>query len=106
MNLIRLTVGDLGFPNSATTEQILDRAIEFGLDFCPPEVGPYYRLQYTDQPMGEWVRVGMKPFSGRGGNERVFRVGRDDGGLWLGDGWTSRGDPWDAGRQFMFRLRK
>ena len=106
MNLIRLTVADLGFPNGATTKQIFDRAIELGLDFCPLEVGPYYRLQYTDQPMGELVRIGMKPITGSDGGGRVFIVVRLDDGLWLSGRWTSPGDRWDAGYQFVFSLRK
>ena len=102
MNLIRLTVADLGFPDGATTEQILARAVALGLDLCPPEVGPYYRLQYTDQPMNEWVRIGMKPIPDRGDSGRVFSVERS----WLDDVWANPGDHWRAVNLFLFRLRK
>lgn len=49
---VELTVGNLGFPEGATTSLIFKRAIEFGLELCPIELGPYLRLQYLDQPEG------------------------------------------------------
>ncbi len=106
IKLVRLTVADLGFPNGATTQQIFNRATELGLDLCPPEVGPYYRLQYIDQPMGEWVRIGMKPIAASDGIERVFRLGPDGVESWLRSYWARPDDLWDAGRQFVFSLRK
>ncbi|TAL51029.1 hypothetical protein EPN81_01165, partial [Patescibacteria group bacterium] len=56
ITLIRLRVEDLGFPNGATTQEIFDRAILLGLELCPPEVGPQFRLQYVNQPMSEYIR--------------------------------------------------
>jgi hypothetical protein len=49
---VELTVGDLGFPNGATTPQIFKRANELGLELCPLELGPHLRLNYLDQPEG------------------------------------------------------
>ncbi len=104
--LIRLTVKDLGFPQGATYGEIVKRALFLGLELCPPEVGPHYRLQYKDQPMNEWVFIGMEPIPGAGRYPDVFRVGRHGDGSWLDDGWTDPDDPWSAGRQIVFRLRK
>lgn len=104
--LIRLRVEDLGFPSGATTDQIYVRAEELGLELCPPEVGPQFRLQYTNQPMNEYVYVGMKQISGSGGSPDVFVVERDDGGSWLNGGWAGPTGEWDAGSEFVFRLRK
>jgi hypothetical protein len=106
IDLVRLTVADLGFPKGATTQEIFDKAIALGLELCPPEVGPYYRLQYTNQPMHEWIRVGMKPIIGRGGNPRVFVVYRVGDGAWLSGNWALPMDEWNADSQFMFRIRK
>lgn len=86
--LIRLRVEDLVFPSGATTDQIFTRAQELGLELCPPEVGPQFRLQYVNQPMNEYVYVGMKQISDSDGNPRVFYVARDDGGSWLSSPWT------------------
>ena len=45
-----MTVADLGFSEGATLPQIFERADERGLDLCPLELAPYFRLQYVDQP--------------------------------------------------------
>ena len=106
VDMIRLTVADLGFPNGATKEQIYKRKEELGLDLCPAEVGPNYRLQYADQPIGEYVYVGMEPILGTGGDPRVFSVGRGGGGSWLGSGWARPGSQFSSGLLFLFRSRK
>jgi hypothetical protein len=52
LRTVELTVGDLGFPDGATTDQIFKRASELGLELCPLELGPHIRLEYLDQPEG------------------------------------------------------
>jgi len=49
---VELTVANLGFSNGATLPQLYKRADELGLDLCPPELGPYLRLDYMEQPEG------------------------------------------------------
>lgn len=83
-DLVVVSVADLGFKNGATREQIYNRAQELGLELCPAEVGPQLRLQYKDQPAGEWLLIGMEPITVSDGELSVFDVGRDDDGhLWL-----------------------
>jgi hypothetical protein len=64
VDLVKVTVGDLGLERDARHDKILDRAKDFGLELCPPEVGPQLRLQYKYQPKGnfslEWINIGMK----------------------------------------------
>ena len=105
-HLIRLTVADLGFKGNATTDQIYKRAEELGLDLCPAEVGPHYRLQYADQPMDEGVYVGMKQIAGSGGDPSVFNVARDAAGTWLSSHWARPTREWHPDHPFLFRLRK
>jgi len=83
VDLVRLTVKDLGFSNYATTDDLYKRAEDLGLELCPAEVGPQYRLQYMDQPMNEWIYVGMKQISDSGGIPDVFELEHFDDGLWL-----------------------
>ncbi|MDO8504495.1 MAG: hypothetical protein Q7S36_01445 [Candidatus Liptonbacteria bacterium] len=107
--LICLKVGDLGFSKGKypTTDEIYKRIEELGLELCPPETGPRYRLQYTDQPMGEWFNIGMKQISVRGGRPNVFSMARFGGGLWLHNGgWAGPTDGWGPVLVFVFRLRK
>ena len=104
--LIRLTVADLGFKSSATIDQIYKRAQILGLELCPPDTGPNYRLKYKNQPLGEWINVGMKPIAGSDGDPDVFRLVHYGGGLWLGSYWAEPGLGWSPDYRFVFRLRK
>lgn len=106
IHIVRLTVADLGFKNGATTDQIYQRAKELGLELCPPEVGPQYRLKYQDQPLGEWIAIGMKQITDADGGPRVFDVERDEGGLWLDDYWAEPDSRWNPGYSFIFVQRK
>ena len=106
MTLIRLTIGGLGFKTSATTTQIFERAQELGLELCPPDTGPNYRLKYRNQPFGEWFRIGMKPIADSDGYPHVFNLERGDDGLWLYNDWARPGNVWRPGDEFAFRLRK
>ena len=106
-DLVRLKVMDLFNDNSAhTTDDIYKKAEKFGLELCPAEVGPHYRLQYTNQPVDEWFLIAMKQISGPGGYPGVFRLGRDAGGVWLYDGWAGPAGEWLPRFEVVFRLRK
>lgn len=106
VKLVRLTVAHLGFKTGATTDQIYKRVQALGLELCPPDTGPNYRLQYKDQPLGEWVRIGMKQISDYDGNPNVFYLERDDDGLWLSSDWAGPGLTWHPDSKFVFRFRK
>lgn len=106
MTLIRLTVGDLGFKTSATTTQVFERAEELGLELCPPDTGPNYRIKYRNQPLGEYFRIGMKPISDSDGRPNVFDLGHDGVSLWLSDACATPDSAWRPDSEFVFRLRK
>ncbi|HEY4486843.1 MAG TPA: hypothetical protein VJB70_03895, partial [Candidatus Paceibacterota bacterium] len=104
--LIRLTVADLGFKSSVTTDQIYERAQILGLELCPVDTGPNYRLKYRNQPLNEWIYIGMKQIADSGGGPNVFRLERHGDGLWLDGHWARPDDGWNPGDEFVFRLRK
>ena len=106
INLVRMTVADLGFESSATTEEIYARANELGLDLCPAEVGPELRLQYPDQPLGEWSNVAMKPIMDADGFLYIFYFEYDKDGRWLKAGAGGAMGNWSANFSFFFVLRK
>ncbi len=83
VELVVVSVAELGFKDGATRKDIYIRAQEFGLDLCPPKVGLQLRLQYTDQPKGEWLVIAMEPIIDSDGDLSLFSVGRDDDGRWL-----------------------
>lgn len=107
VDLVKVTVAELGFKKGAGRNQVYERAKEFGLKLCPPEVGPQLRLQYQDQPNGEWVSIGMKPITDSVGDPFVFRVGYPSGGFWLGGDWGDTGRFWNPSDRWVFvRPRK
>ena len=106
LDLVVLSVGDLGFKDGAKYSDICAKAVELGLELCPAEVGPALRLQYGDQPKDEWLRIAMEAITDRDGNLFIFSVGRGGGGLWLCGYDGHPGDVWRAGFRFVFGRRK
>lgn len=107
VNLVRLSVRDLDTGNDyPTATEVFKRAEELGLTLCPPETGPAYRLKYQDQPLGDWLYVGMEPITDSEGNPSVFLLVRDENGLWLSSYWANPDDEWDPEDEFLFSSSK
>ncbi|MDP3991851.1 MAG: hypothetical protein Q8P66_03080 [Candidatus Colwellbacteria bacterium] len=102
VNLVRLSVAELGFPGSVTLRKIYARAQKQGLNLCPAEVGPQLRLQYADQSHREWFTVAMEPIASSGGSLCVFEVGHDGDVGWLDAGGGSPDGFWSGEDQFVF----
>jgi hypothetical protein len=106
LDLVVLSVGDLGLKDGAKYSDICAKAVELGLELCPAEVGPALRLQYGDQPKGEWLRIAMEAITDRDGSLSFFYVERGGDGLWLrGHGGLPDG-VWGAVHRFVFGRRK
>lgn len=119
VKIVILTVADLGFSEGATTKEIIGtehdvdqqgkpaaftsgRGTQLGLDLCPPDVAPHYRLKYKDQPLNERLHVAMKPISSADGEPRIFTLGHNADGLSL-DASLARPDAkWHPNDRFMF----
>lgn len=104
VDLVSLSVTDLGFKKGARYDAICTRGLELGLELCPAEVGPQLRLQYLDQPRGEWLVIAMGALRGSDGRLSVFRVAHDDDGRWLGTCCADPDDFFGGDRRFVFRL--
>lgn len=83
LDLVKVKVAELGFKSGARRDQIYARAKELGLELCPSELGPQLRLQYQDQPEGEWLLIAMEPITPSDGALGVFSVEWHDSELWL-----------------------
>lgn len=106
LDLVIMSVGDLGFKGIARYADICTKAVELGLGLCPAEVGPALRLQYGDQPSGEWLRIAMEAITDRGGVRRIFLVEHGSDGLWF---FAEDGHPGGvrlADDRFVFVRRK
>jgi hypothetical protein len=82
--LVVLAVAKLGFKEEgASLADIYAHARQHGLELCPAEVGPQLRLQYLNQPLGEFLHIAMAPIAGHGGEPTDFTVGNGGAGLIL-----------------------
>ena len=107
INLVRLKVRDLFNDDRAhTTDEVYKKAEELGLELCPAEVGPHLRLNYRDQPIGEWFSIAMKQIAGPDGSPDVFSLEHDDDRVWLYGHWALPTLEWGPGYRFVFLLRK
>ena len=103
LDLVVLSVSELGFGNPASSDDaelgasvqvslhdIYVRAVSLGFELCPAEIGPTLRLDYLDQPLGEFLHIAMKPVARYTGELVNFVVGGGGLGLLLVGG---NGDP-------------
>jgi hypothetical protein len=68
VDLVVVSVAELGFQDATPLGEIYRRAGELGLELCPAEVAPLLRLQYVNQPVGEFLNVAMRPIATYGGD--------------------------------------
>lgn len=83
LDLVLLSVAALGFGQGGTLADIHARAVRLGFELCPEEVGPQLRLQYLNQPVGEFLHVAMKPQRTYGGELVDFTLANSGAGLSL-----------------------
>jgi len=62
VKLFAVSGAELGFQtNTASLADIYARANQLGFGLAAAEVAPQLRLQYFDQPIGEFLIIGMEP---------------------------------------------
>ncbi len=105
---IELSLEDLGVQQGqiVTWQEREKIADEWGLEKCPPGIGPALRVAYQDQPVDSWSSIYMEPIavSVSGGDQNVFTLSRSGGHLGLGDSWT--GSLWHPHDRLVVQLRK
>lgn len=107
LDLVRIQVKDLGIKEKyPTTKQIFEKAKHSSLDLCPPQVSAQLRVDYTEQPLYEWLFVAIEPIADRDGYPLVFYLLHNGDGLWLNDDWAEPGSRWNSINEFVFALRK
>ncbi len=107
VDLVVLSVDDLGFKQGALYSQICEKALAAGLELCPPEVGPALRLAYENQPRGERLIIATKPFADSGDElDLVAMEVSGGGGLWLRGDCGPSDRYWEPDRRFVFVRRR
>ena len=90
LDLVVVSVAQLGFgAHGATLAEIHKRALALGLELCPAEVGPQLRLQYRNQPVGEFLHIAMRPQRTYHGAPIDFSLANSGAGLALLGGSAS-----------------
>ncbi|OCK59843.1 hypothetical protein [Bradyrhizobium sp. LMTR 3] len=83
VELFAVSAAELGFQtDTAPLADIYARAQQLGFGLAAAEVAPQLRLQYFDQPMGEFV-IGMKPIKTWKGEPVILTVANGGAGLVL-----------------------
>lgn len=79
-----MSAAELGFKTgTASLADIYARAKQLGFGLAAAEVGPQLRLQYFDQPIGEFLIIGMGPIRTWKGAPVILNVANGGAGLIL-----------------------
>ena len=100
--IVELSVQTLGLKSPALFDEITDKAMDLGLELCPMELAPHFRLQYIEPDEGSILTVASQKLS----NDEHFPNGfylRHYGGFhWL-RGYRSTSDwLWELQDRFVF----
>jgi len=84
VELVDLSPAQLGFTSDPVTlADVYARAQQLGLELAAAEVGPQLRMQYVDQPVGEFLIMAMAPIKTWGGEPIILNVANGGAGLIL-----------------------
>jgi hypothetical protein len=84
VELLAVSAAELGFEtDTASLADIYARAQQLGFGFAAAEVAPQLRLQYFDQPIGEFLIIGMEPIKTWNDEPVILNVANGGAGLIL-----------------------
>jgi hypothetical protein len=84
VELVAVSAAELGFEtDTASLADIYARAQQLGFGLAAAEVAPQLRLQYFDQPVGEFLIIGMEPIKTWNGEPVILNVANGGAGLIL-----------------------
>ncbi|WP_433994613.1 hypothetical protein [Bradyrhizobium lablabi] len=84
MELFAVSAAELGFQtDTASLADIYARAQQLGFGLAAAAVAPHLRLQYFDQPIGEFLIIGMEPIKTWKGEPVILTVANGGAGLIL-----------------------
>ena len=82
VELFAVSAAELGFQtDTASLADIYARAQQLGFRLAAAEVAPQLRLQYFDQPIGEFLIIGMEPIKTWEGEPVILTVANGGAGL-------------------------
>src|SRR5262249_3195267 len=103
VDLVLVSAAQLGLAGEqAAVADIHARARHLGLELCSAEIGPQLRLDYLDQPVGDFVRLAMEPIETYGGVLVDFTVANGGASLLLLGGFAQAETVVNANVRFVF----
>ncbi|WP_426615343.1 hypothetical protein [Bradyrhizobium sp. McL0616] len=82
VQLFLVSAAELGFQDdTASLADIYARAQQLGFGLATAEVAPQLRLQYFEQPIGEFLIIGMEPIKTWKGEPVILNVANGGAGL-------------------------
>jgi hypothetical protein len=102
VELVVLSVADLGFKKTTTYGDVCTRALKLGLELCPAEVGPILRLIYMSQPDDDGIIIAMEPFSASDGTQHIFALWQCLGRIELLANYGNPEFPFNPDRRLVF----
>ena len=106
IDLVNVSVGELGFKDGAARDGIDARAFACGLALVPAEAAPQLFLQYPDQPKGECLILAMRPGENSIGGSVVFCVENIAGTRFLSTRNGGLNVRWPAKTRFLYARKK
>jgi len=100
LETVELRARNLGFVDGATWPDLFRAAQNYGLGLCPLEAAVYLRLDYLDQPEGDWITVCTPVVTPL---PNGFYLRTMDDRLWLRGYTTSTTYKFGADERFIFR---
>lgn len=98
-----IKVSELGFEEYPKYKDIIAKAKEQGLEVMSHAEALTFALENNTN---DYIIINCEPITDSSGFPDVFRLARDDDGLWLDDYWARPDREWDPSNEFVFRLRK
>ncbi|GDX79873.1 hypothetical protein LBMAG42_16840 [Deltaproteobacteria bacterium] len=115
VEIVAISVFELGFPSGATYGDITLRALEVGLHECPLELGPHLRLQFPEQadsadglPLthgrapGGSITIASPPIDDSDTTPKGFYLRRVGQELWLRGYWSGPDHVWSPRDLLLF----
>ncbi len=100
IELAKISVANLGYPDGATTEEILTRALENCLFPCPAEASFQLRRQYGDQPEAEYLYIATNPHW-----NQIFYVYNAYSELWMRRSFCFSNEKWSPESLWVLALQ-
>jgi hypothetical protein len=103
VDLFTVSAAELGFQtDTASLADIYARAQQLGFRLAAAEVAPQLRLQYSDQPIGEFIIIGMEPIKTWSGEPVILAVANGGAGLLVIGQDGSAGAEISVASRFLF----